>query len=63
MSTSVQRDCLSLLKTLISEHCQVYLQDNVKRLTSKFDFLLHHPDMIVKYGPLGAIWSLRFEAE
>jgi len=62
MSTRVQRDCLSPLKTLISVHCQVYLKDNVKRLTAKFDFLLHYPDMIVRYGPLVAIWSLRFEA-
>lgn len=63
MSTSIQKETCILLETLITEHHQLYLQYSGKLLTTKYHFLLHYPDLLVKFGPFVALWSMRFEAK
>lgn len=63
LSNSLQKGSCELLEVLISEHHQLYLQYSGKSLTPKFHFLLHYPDMIRRFGPLVAIWSMRYEAK
>ena len=33
------------------------------RLTPKFHYLLHYPDQTRRHGPLGSLWSMRYEAK
>lgn len=57
-------DSISYLDTLISEHRHRLLEVFPDfRLTPKFHFLEHYPDMIKCFGPLVCVWTMRFEAK
>jgi len=61
---------------IISDHCIGYLAMKVadhkvtyrhlfpdKKFKPKHHFVEHYPDLIREYGPLGAMWTMRFEAK
>jgi len=52
-----------LLKTLISEHHQLYLRLFSSNLKPKHYHIVHYPFIIQKSGPLALFWSMRFEAK
>lgn len=52
-----------LLKTLISEHHQLYLRLFRSNLKPKHHHMVHYPFIIQKSGPLTFFWSMRFEAK
>lgn len=55
---------ISYLDTLISEHHHRLLEVFPDfKLTPKFHFLEHYPDMIKCFGPLVCVWTMRFEAK
>lgn len=63
MSTVINKSDSDLLKSLISEHNFLYLAYSKKSLTPKFHYLTHYPQMLIKFGPLVNIWSMRYEAK
>lgn len=54
---------LILLKILISEHREEYLRLFRDTLKPKHHFMLHYVRAIEFLGPLGLIWSMRFESK
>lgn len=57
-------DSISYLDMLISEHRHKLLEVFPDfKLTPKFHFLEHYPDMIKYFGPLVCVWTMRFEAK
>jgi hypothetical protein len=63
LSPIIQRQSCQFLKTLITEHHQLYISLSGSHLKPKFHFLLHYPSLIEKFGPLVKIWSMRYEAK
>lgn len=52
------------LGTLISEHRNRYLEVfPQEKLLPKHHFLEHYPELIQEFGPLAALWTMRFEAK
>jgi len=60
---SIQPSYALLLKTLISEHHQLYLKLFNTNLKPKHHHLLHYPDIMKKVGPLSHLWSMRYESK
>jgi len=57
-------DTISYLDTKISEHRQRYVQVFPEEtLRPKHHFLEHYPELIKAFGPLVAVWTMRFEAK
>lgn len=57
-------DTIRYLDTKISEHRHRYLQVFPEaRLLPKHHFLEHYPQLIRAFGPLVALWTMRFEAK
>lgn len=55
---------IAYLKILIEEY--VHLRHTMfpdRRLKPKHHFLLHYPDLILHFGPLIRLWTLRFESK
>ncbi|XP_067206995.1 uncharacterized protein [Linepithema humile] len=57
------KDCITLLKTLITEHHELYIQLFGETLKPKHHFLLHYPRTIELIGPLRNVWCMRPEAK
>lgn len=57
------RPTIELLKSLIEEHKYLYFFIFKDTLKKKFHFLLPHPGIVKKVGPLRNIQSIRFEAK
>ncbi|XP_022159932.1 uncharacterized protein LOC111028782 [Myzus persicae] len=62
-SLSLQIDSCELLQILIAEHHDLYLKFSRQHLKPKHHFMLHYHTMLKKFGPLIALWSMRFEAK
>lgn len=62
-SLSLQIDSCELLQILIVEHHELYLKFSRQHLKPKHHFMLHYHTMLKKFGPLIALWSMRFEAK
>jgi len=62
-STSFQKECSKLLQTLVAEHNELYLILSKNNLKPKYHYLLHYHTMMMKFGPLINLWSMRFEAK
>ncbi|XP_050058270.1 uncharacterized protein LOC126550517 [Aphis gossypii] len=62
-STSFQKECSKLLQTLVAEHNELYLILSKNNLKPKYHYLLHYHTMMLKFGPLINLWSMRFEAK
>lgn len=52
-----------MLKTLITEHIELYLKLFQTNLKPKFHLLLHYPYIISKVGPISHLWSMRYESK
>ncbi|XP_022166134.1 uncharacterized protein LOC111030773, partial [Myzus persicae] len=63
LSTSIQKDCCVLLKTLVSEHNNLYIKYSKLDLKPKYHFMQHYHTIIEQLGPLVHLWSMRFEAK
>ncbi|XP_030833875.1 uncharacterized protein LOC764597 isoform X1 [Strongylocentrotus purpuratus] len=64
VSPMIDHSELAYLKVLVEE----YLEDRRrlfpdKRLRPKHHFLSHYPWLILKFGPLTRVWTLRFESK
>lgn len=57
-------DTIQYLDTKISEHSHRYLQVFPEtKLLPKHHYLEHYPQLIKAFGPLVALWTMRFEAK
>lgn len=57
-------ETIAYLSVKISEHRdQFFAAFPEETLTPKHHFLEHYPAMIESYGPLGGIWTMKFEAK
>jgi hypothetical protein len=54
---------INLLKVLISEHHELYMQVFNTHLKPKHHHMIHYPMIIQKSGPLSMMWYMRFEAK
>lgn len=63
LSKSVRPGDAILLKTLISDHHELYLKLFNVHLKPKHHHMVHYPFIIEKSGPLSLFWSMRFEAK
>ena len=59
-SRSFQTKCVTLLRTLISEHNEMYINLFKEILKPKFHHLVHYPNIISNFGPPIHFWSMRF---
>jgi len=62
-SKSIKFKDINLLKVLISEHHELYMQVFNTHLKPKHHHMIHYPMIIQKSGPLSMMWSMRFEAK
>lgn len=55
---------VAYLKSLIKEYIELRLDlfPNIK-LRPKHHYLTHYPDLIIKFGPLKHLWTLRYESK
>nr|XP_042911096.1 uncharacterized protein LOC122272092 [Parasteatoda tepidariorum] len=64
LSPVINTDYVSLLKDLIYEHHTMFTQIfKETKLKPKHHFLVHYPRLILEFGPLVHLWSMRFEAK
>jgi len=52
LSTSIQKDCCVLLKTLVSEHNNLYIKYSKLDLKPKYYFMQHYHTIIEQLGPV-----------
>lgn len=60
----IHQNEIAYLKVLLEEY--VYLRKSMfpdHPLKPKHHYLLHYPDLILKFGPLIRVWTLRFESK
>lgn len=63
MLKSIQPEHNLLLKTLITEHHELYLKLFITNLKPKYHHLLHYPSIMSKVGPVSHLWSMRYESK
>ena len=64
MSPSHTEESICYLDSLISEHRSRLLEAfPQQRLIPKHHFLEHYPQLIREFGPVAALWTMRFEAK
>lgn len=63
MAPLISREGVSLLRYLISDHHQLYINLTCNNLTPKFHHILHYPHAIEQLGPLKNFWCMRLEAK
>jgi hypothetical protein len=57
----VSKDDLSMLELLIAHHHQLLVKLGA-RVIPKMHYLVHYPRLMLLFGPLRPLWSMRFEA-
>jgi len=62
-SKIINKDFPYLLKTLITEHHELYIKLFNTHLKPKHHHLVHYPFIMEKIGPLIHVWSMRFESK
>lgn len=62
LNRRIYMDAIEQLKYLIMSLNESYSKLAKTTLKPKFHFLLHYPQMMLKFGPLTQIWTMRFEA-
>jgi len=62
-SKTIKLKDINLLKVLISEHHELYMQAFNTHLKPKHHHMIYYPMVIQKSGPLSMMWSMRFEAK
>lgn len=60
---SIQPKYALLLKTLITEHHELYLKLFQTNSKPKHHHLLHYPYIMSKVGPVSHLWSMRYESK
>ncbi|KAJ8671567.1 hypothetical protein QAD02_002826 [Eretmocerus hayati] len=63
-SPTIHKSCIPYLDTLIQEY--LYLRELSfpdHRLRPKHHYLTHYPQLILLYGPLIKVWTLRYESK
>lgn len=60
---SIQPGHILLLKTLIIEHHELYLELFKTNLKPKFHHLLHYPYIMSKFGPVSHLWLMQYESK
>ena len=63
MMKEIHVKSVEYIKTLISEHNQLYVTVFKKKLKPKHHHLLHYPQMILSTGPASHNWGMRFEGK
>lgn len=63
MSRNVSPEIALLLKHLIEEHHEMYIELFHEQLKPKHHFLTHYPEIMMNIGPLVHMSSMRFEAK
>lgn len=58
----IHKDTHILLKTLITEHHELFQTIFKKRLSPKLHFMIHYPRIMKSIGPLCYVSSMRFES-
>lgn len=59
----VDRQATEYLRTLISEHHEMFISLFNCKLKPKHHYMLHYPDLMLKLGPLVNFWSMRWESK
>lgn len=62
-SQKISRAKIDLLAHLIEEFLRKFTEVTQMNIKPKFHFLVHYPQMFLKFGPLTQIWTMRFEAK
>lgn len=64
LATNHTVESVDILRYKLSEHRQL-LQDTFPqyRLRPKHHFIEHYPDLIMAFGPLSHVWTMRFEGK
>lgn len=60
---AIHKACISYLDLIIKDY--IYLRKSlfVQPLRPKHHYLLHYPSLILKFGPLMKVWTMRFESK
>lgn len=62
-ATNIQRECSSLLKTLVAEHHWLVRSVLKRDLKPTDHHLIHYPTVMDACGPLVFMWCMRFESK
>ncbi|GBL99167.1 hypothetical protein AVEN_4237-1 [Araneus ventricosus] len=62
-SPCITLNMVDFLRVCIEEYLYSFQQLYDKTLTPKQHFLIHYPQLIIKFGPLIHFWSMRMEAK
>lgn len=62
LSSTVNHEDLALLEVLISQHHKLLDELGGTYFVPKLHYLIHYPRLIMVFGPLRHLWSMRFEA-
>lgn len=63
MARHVSEGMAVLLEEYVAKMNALYLEIGKTPLQPKFHHLLHYPQMLLKFGPVSHLWSMRFEAK
>jgi hypothetical protein len=62
LAHSATEEWCALLEDLIVRHHTLFLRLAPDKFTPKMHFVIHYPRLIMLFGPLRYMWSMRFEA-
>jgi hypothetical protein len=63
INPKVTHDGAQQLKYWVAGLNELYLKLTKSNLKPKFHFMTHYPEMLLKFGPLTQIWTMRFESK
>jgi hypothetical protein len=63
LNPRVTEDSVQQLKFWIAGLNELFCKLTKSHLRPKFHFMTHYPSMLLKFGPLTQIWTMRFEAK
>lgn len=63
MARHVSEGMAAILQGYVSDMNALYLKLSHTPLQPKFHHLVHYPSMLLKFGPVCHLWSMRFEAK
>lgn len=63
ISPAISRKILPYLSRLIQDYLGMRKKISQLKLRPKHHYLTHYPELILKYGPLTKVWTMRFESK
>lgn len=63
LSPTIQRKSIPFLSLQIGEFLSSFQSVFPETFTPKLHFLIHYPQLILKFGPLKQLWCMRFEGK